>query len=97
MFHHTVETCGTVYVTGPAAGVYVRSGEYGGMGDFFSRNDAWNMYWTFYAGKPVNRNRLRRGLSVPDGRRGSDRWSVEYGKMVRRVHIHRVVAGDVWV
>lgn len=84
-FYHTdpaAETCGTVYVTGPAAGVYIQSGEYGGRGDFFSRNGAWNMYWTFYAGKPVNRNRFRRGLSVPaDERRGGDRWSEKYGEM----------------
>ncbi|CAB1104251.1 unnamed protein product [Ectocarpus sp. CCAP 1310/34] len=70
--------CGTVYVTGPAAGVYVQQGDYGTRGDFFSGNNAWNMYWTFYAGKPVNRNRFRRGLSVPEDRAGSERWSEEY-------------------
>ncbi|CAM9706660.1 unnamed protein product [Scytosiphon promiscuus] len=73
------ETCGTTYVTGPTAGIYYQNGNYGGRGDYFSGNGAWNMYWTFYAGKPVNRNRFRRGLSIPDERRGGDaRWSEEY-------------------
>lgn len=75
------ETCGTLYVTGPTAGVYYQNGDYGGKGDYFSGNNAWNMYWTFYAGKPVNRNRFRRGLSIPDERRGGDAgWSEEYGE-----------------
>ncbi|CAM9794205.1 unnamed protein product [Ascophyllum nodosum] len=60
-------SCQTVYVTGPAAGVYGQRGDYGDRGDFHSNNEAWNLYWVFYAGKPVNRNRFRRGLSMPGG------------------------------
>lgn len=61
----------------------MQQGDYGTRGDFFSGNDAWNMYWTFYAGKPVNRNRFRRGLlSVPEDRARSERWSEEYGEVV---------------
>lgn len=80
-FSPSLETCTTLYVAGPAAGVYLRNGDYGGRGDYFSGNSAWNMYWTFYAGKPVNRNRFRRGLSVPDRGGGGDRWSEEYGEI----------------
>lgn len=62
--------CGTVYVTGPAAGVYKERGTQGNRGDFFSNNGVWNLYWAFYAGKPVNRN--RRGLSVLEGVYGEE-------------------------
>lgn len=74
------ETCTTVYVTGPAAGVYLQDGDYGSRGDFFAGNGAYNMYWTFYAGKPVNRNRFRRGLALPDRGGGAVRWSEGYGE-----------------
>ena len=77
--------CGVVYVTGPAAGVYKERGTQGNRGDFFSNNGVWNMYWAFYAGKPVNRNRFRRGLSAPDGdyaRGGGERRSEELGELL---------------
>lgn len=61
--------------------MYLQSGDYGSRGDFFSGNSAWNMYWTFYAGKPVNRNRFRRGLSVPDRGGAAVGWSEEYGEI----------------
>ena len=74
-------------MTGPAAGVYGQRGDYGDRGDFHSINEAWNLYWVFYAGKPVNRNRFRRGLSMPGGvsdqtgDRG--RWSEKNGELLK--------------
>lgn len=55
---------------GPAAGVYGQNGEQGGKGDYYSADGLHQLYWVFYAGKPVNRRRRSRGrrrLSSPNG------------------------------
>lgn len=69
-------------MNGPAPGIYNQQGTYGGRGDFFSNGRLYQLYWVFYAGKPVNRRRRdRRALHMEEGVYHGE-WSEAFGERV---------------